>query len=91
MPIKQSAKKYMRVTERKKARNDKVKKAFRTAIKTTLALIKDGKAEEAKKAFQGAQKALDKAAKVGVIKKNNAARRKSRIVRKIKALTANKA
>lgn len=84
MPIKNSAKKYMRVTARNRAHNIKIKETFRKAIKTTLALIKDKKLDDAKKSYQTAQKAIDKAAKVGVIKKNTAARKKSRLVKCIK-------
>ena len=83
MPIKDSAKKYMRVTERKTARNIKIKKSFRGAIKKTLALSKEEKTEEAKKSFIDVQKALDKAAKAGIIKKNAAARKKSRLLKMI--------
>lgn len=91
MPIKKSAKKYMRVTDRKTARNIKVKKSFRSAIKSTLALVKEGKTDEAKRSYIAAQKALDKAAKVGVIKPNAAARKKSRLVKKIKSSVQAKA
>lgn len=81
----------MRVTDRKTARNIKVKKSFRAAIKSTLALVKEGKTDEAKKSYIAAQKALDKAAKVGVIKPNAAARKKSRLVKKIKTSAQAKA
>jgi small subunit ribosomal protein S20 len=86
MPIKTSAKKYMRVTGRKTAINKKIKIAFRGAIKQTVALIKTQKSEEAKTAYISAQKALDKAAKKGIIKANTAARKKSRLVKMIKAI-----
>lgn len=84
MPNKNSAKKYIRVTARKTAQNRKVKKNFRDAVKELEVLIKEGKKEEAKKNFTKAQKSLDKAAKRGVIKKNTAARKKSRLSAKIK-------
>ena len=47
-------------------------------------LAEAGKIEDAKKMFPTVQKALDKAAKVGVIAKNSAARKKSRLVKMIK-------
>jgi len=90
MPIKASAKKYMRVTERKTEINKRVKGLFRSAIKkATESIAKDDTKtaqEWAKKAFQ----ALDKAAKKEVISKNTAARKKSRLNKKVKALAIKK-
>lgn len=74
----------MRVTSRKTERNNKLKTAFRTAVKKVVALVDENKVEEAKKAFKDAQKKLDKAAKSGVIKQNAASRKKSRLSKKIK-------
>lgn len=50
-------------------------------MKRGLSLAKENKLEELKQISPAIYKALDKAAKVGVIKKNTAARRKSRIAR----------
>jgi small subunit ribosomal protein S20 len=86
MPIKKSAKKYMRVTERKTARNKKVKGAFRSAIKKTREAIAAGKAEEAQTWLKASIKSLDKAAQKKVIKKNTAARKKSRLNKMVKSL-----
>lgn len=74
----------MRVTAKKTALNRAKKKIFKEAIKKVLDLVKAEKFNEAKKAFVVAQKALDKAAKKGVIKKNTAARKKSRLSKKLK-------
>lgn len=84
MPNIKSAKKFMRVTAKKTALNRAKKKIFKEAIKKVLDLVKAEKFNEAKKAFVVAQKALDKAAKKGVIKKNTAARKKSRLSKKLK-------
>lgn len=84
MPIKQSAKKYLKASKKRAAQNSKIKKTFRVAIKTVRELAKEGKSDEAKKAFPAMQKAIDKAAKVGVIAKGAAARKKSRLSRMIK-------
>jgi len=84
MPNIKSAKKFMRVTAKKTALNRAKKKTFKEAIKKVLDLVKAEKFNEAKKAFVVAQKALDKAAKKGVIKKNTAARKKSRLSKKLK-------
>ncbi len=84
MPNTKSAKKYIRSTARKTSLNRIKRKTFRDAIKKVTELVKEKKISEAKKAFIVAQKALDKAAKAGVIKKNTAARKKSRLARKLR-------
>jgi small subunit ribosomal protein S20 len=88
MPIKESAKKYMRSSKKRASQNLKVKKAFRDSIKKLSELAKNEKFEEAKKMLPAVQKSLDKAAKVGVIKKGAAARKKSRLVKMIKKISA---
>ncbi|MDD5489161.1 MAG: 30S ribosomal protein S20 [Candidatus Moranbacteria bacterium] len=87
MPIKQSAKKYLRASTKRTAQNLSIKKDFRDAAKKLNELAKAGKIEDAKKMFPTVQKALDKAAKVGVIAKNTAARKKSRLVKMMKKAT----
>ena len=79
-----AAKKFVKVTAKKTSLNNSKKREFRKAIKDVLVLVGEGKMDEAKKAFVVAQKALDKAAKTGVIKKNTAARKKSRLSRKLR-------
>lgn len=81
MPITQSAKKALRQSSRKKAVNDRRTKAMKDAIKKVDRLVKDKKVTEALKLVPTAFKAIDKAAKRGVIKKNTAARNKSRLAR----------
>jgi small subunit ribosomal protein S20 len=51
----------------------------RNAIKEVRVLISQKKTEEARLLLPKLYKALDKAAKVGVMKKNTASRKKSRI------------
>lgn len=84
MPIKKSAKKYLRASRKRAAQNLKIKKVFKEAVKKLHSLIASQKYEEAKKYFPTVQKALDKAAKIGVIKKNTAARKKSRLAKLLK-------
>ncbi|MFO7807116.1 MAG: 30S ribosomal protein S20 [Candidatus Moraniibacteriota bacterium] len=86
MPILESAKKYIKVTEKKTAFNRKRKKEMKNAIREVMDLIKEGKKDEASKSFIKAQKFIDKAVKKGVIKENTGARRKSSLVKKIKQL-----
>ena len=86
MPIKKSAKKYMRVTGRKTEKNRKIKGQFRSATKATLEAIHKGETEKAKESLKKAIKALDKAAQKKVLHKNTAARTKSRLNKAVKAL-----
>ena len=81
MPIIQSAKKALRGSKRKKVINDRRVKSMKENIKKVEKLVKAGNKEEAKKSLPAAYQAVDKAAKRGVIKKNNASRKKSRLSR----------
>jgi small subunit ribosomal protein S20 len=84
VPIKLSAKKYLRASRKRASQNTKVKKAFREAVRKVSDLVKAGKFEDARKFMPTVQKVLDKAAKVGVIKQNTASRKKSRLVKFLK-------
>lgn len=81
MPITRSAKKAHRVSLRKKAVNDRRKRTAKDAIKEIEKLVRDKRADEAKKLLPKAYAAIDKAAKRGVIKKNTASRKKARMAR----------
>lgn len=83
MPITKSAKKALRQSLRRRGRNLVKKEVFKDAVKKIKKLIQTNKIEEAKKIVPLAYKAVDKAAKTGVIKKNNAARKKSRLMKLI--------
>ncbi len=87
MPNLPHATKAHRQSLKKKSGNLKQKAAFRTTIKEIKKLLEEGKTSEAEQFLAKAYKALDKAAKTGVIKKNTAARRKSRLVKRIKKTT----
>jgi small subunit ribosomal protein S20 len=84
MPITQSAKKALRGSKRKKAVNDRRSKAMKDAIKKIEKLVKAGKKADAAKELTSAYQAIDKAAKINVINRNNAARKKSRLTKLIK-------
>lgn len=86
MPIKKSAKKYMRVTGRKTAKNQKIRGLFRSAIKKTREAVSKGNINEAQEWLKKTSKALDKAAQKKVISKNTAARKKSRLNKSVKAI-----
>ena len=83
MPTTASAKKRMRQTERRRVRNRVYLSRARTYIKRTNRLIDGGKWEEATLAAQLAGSALDKAAQKGVLHTRNAARRKSRLYKRL--------
>jgi len=86
MPIKKSAKKYMRVTARKTSRNKIVRGIYRSAIKKTREAVANKKIKTAQEWLKKSIKALDKAAQKKVIKKNTAARYKSRLNKLVKGL-----
>ncbi len=80
-PITKSAKKALRQNLKRKKRNLIYKRKIKSLIKEVKNLVSQKKIEEAKQLLPQVYKALDKAAKVGVIKKNTAARKKSRIAK----------
>lgn len=81
MPIIKSAKKALRKSVRQKAVNLKHKEAFKGAVKKIKKAIKEKNKDLALSALPLVYKELDKAAKTGVIKKNSASRKKSRLTR----------
>ena len=74
----------MRVTKRKTQKNKTVRGVFKNAIKNTKEAVAAGKIDEAKKWLKAAMKSLDKAAQKKVVKKNTAARNKSRLNKLVK-------
>jgi len=86
MANKKSSKKDIRRIAKKTIRNKATKTALKTYVKKVRTAVTVGEAGEVKTALVTAQKMLDKAAQRGIIHKNQAARRKSRI-----AKAANKA
>ena len=77
-----SAIKMIRVSGRRRDRNQPARVALKTKIKTANAHI-SSKSADAAASVVDAISALDKAAVHGVIHRNNAARRKSRLMRKL--------
>lgn len=69
----------MRVTERKTARNKAVKGVFKSAIKGAREAVKAKDIKTAQEELKIAIKSLDKAVEKNIIKKNTAARKKSRL------------
>ena len=75
-----SAKKRARQAEKRREYNRYYKTTARTYVKKARTLIEAGDFDSAESAIKDAVKSLDKAAQKGVIHKNNAARRKSRLM-----------
>jgi small subunit ribosomal protein S20 len=75
-----SAIKRIRSSERRRKINQVHRSRARTFIKRTRSLIDAGRYEEAEAVAHEAIKALDRAAQKGIIHRNNAARRKSRLI-----------
>ena len=82
-----SAQKHMRSDERKRVRNLKVRSRVKTFVKKAEQSIGVNDATTVE-AIRQACSELDKAASKGVIHKNNAARRKSRLMAKLNKATA---
>jgi small subunit ribosomal protein S20 len=80
MPIKESAKKALRQAKKHRVLNLARQKAAKDIVKKIKKLALTNK-DEAKKLMATAYQAIDKAAKRGVIKKNTAARQKSRLMK----------
>ncbi|MBO0959436.1 30S ribosomal protein S20 [Neobacillus sp. MM2021_6] len=86
MPNIKSAIKRVKTTEAKNAQNTTAKSAMRTAVKKVEAAVTLNDATAAKEALVTAASKLDKAAAKGLIHKNAAARKKSRLMKKSNAL-----
>jgi len=76
-----------RQNEKRRLRNRYYAGRARTFVKKARASIAAGDPEQAVQTTLAAVSALDKAAEKGVIHKNNAARRKSRLMKRLAALT----
>jgi len=81
MAITKSAKKAIRQSAGRQKRNLVYKNKIKRLIKKARVLVSEKKSDEAKKILPEIYSILDKAAKMGVIKKNNASRRKSRLTK----------
>jgi len=85
MPITKTTKRRPKQSERKKIINKKRVLEMKKLMKEANSLIVSKNTEAVEKMMPQIYKAIDKAAKRGIIKKNTAARKKSRITKKIKA------
>jgi small subunit ribosomal protein S20 len=87
MPNIKSAIKRTKTNEKRRLRNASQKSALRTAVKFADQAVAGTDANAAKDALVTAQKKLDKAVTKGLIHKNAASRKKSRLAKKVNALS----
>ncbi len=80
------AKKRAKQAEKSRIRNAGQRSNLRTFIKKVLAAVREGDKEKAQAAFKIAMPIIDSAVSKGLIHKNKAARSKSRLNSKVKAI-----
>ena len=85
-----SAKKAIRVSARRRVFNLHHLRAVRSLMKQVVAKHRNGDDAGARDQYREAQKAIDKAARHGVIKQKTASRRKAMLARAIKPVAADK-
>ncbi|MFA5086441.1 MAG: 30S ribosomal protein S20 [Candidatus Paceibacterota bacterium] len=86
MPVTKTTKRRPGQIERRTAVNSKRILQMRKLIKEANSLLSNKNIEEVEKMLPAIYKAIDKAAKRGVIKKNSASRRKSRMAKKVEKM-----
>jgi len=86
VPNIKQAKKRVRQSEASRMLNKHHRSSMRTAIKKVEAAVTEGNKEQASEALKGANSALDRMVSKGIVHKNNAARKKSRLNKQVQAL-----
>ena len=86
MPNIKSAKTRVLVSQTKAAQNKAAKSALKTDIKKFEAAVAEGNRSEADVAYKVAVKAVDKAVSKGLLHRNNAANKKSKMTVKLNKL-----
>lgn len=82
------ARKRARQAEKRRSHNASLRSLVRTQIKKVAAAVGTGDAEKARAAYAAAVPVIDRMADKGIIHKNKAARHKSRLNARVKALAA---
>ena len=80
------ARKRARQSVKQRAHNARLRTAFRTAVKKVLKAVEAGDKAAAQAVYKESVKIIDRIADKGVFHKNKAARHKSRLSAKVKAL-----
>jgi len=83
----QSAKKRARQSEKRRLHNVALTSRMRTAMKKVLKAVQSGDKAAASAEFKAAVPEIDKAASKGLIRKNRAAKYKSRLNNRLKAMS----
>jgi small subunit ribosomal protein S20 len=83
-----SAQKRMRQSEKRRVRNAGIRSTVRTAVKSVRSAIDSGAAADARTQLSRTIRTLDKAVTKGILHRNAAARRKSRLTRQLNALAS---
>jgi len=83
LPSRESAQRSARAKQRKAERNKPIRSSVKTYVTRARKLIEGNDLDAAQQAVKQATQALDRAAQKGTIHPNNAARRKSRLMKKL--------
>lgn len=86
MPNIKSAKKRVKIIEKKTLTNNMIKSAYKSAVKRFEQAVNDGNKTEATTLMSEATQKIDQACTKGVIVKNTAARKKSNMSKKLNAM-----
>lgn len=86
MPNIKSSIRSVKTDAERRAKNAPIKAALRNASRKVVALTETGAQEDAKATLATASGLIDKAARKGIIHKNTAARKKSRLAKKVNAM-----
>lgn len=89
MPNIKSAIKRVKTSEKRRAQNAAQKSALRTAVKNFEVAVQNSDVTIAQEALKNATKKLDKAVTKGLIHKNAASRKKSRLTLKLNQMSQN--
>ena len=82
------ARKRARQNDKRRVHNASLRSLVRTKIKQVIAAADTGSADDARAAYDSAVPVIDKMANRGIIKKNKAARHKSHLNARVKALAS---
>jgi len=83
MAITKSAKKALRQSEKRRVHNLKIKRDLKSLLKEVRDFVGENQIDKAKALLPKAQKALDKAAKTGILKTNTVGRMKSNLYKAV--------
>ena len=82
------ARKRARQGEKRRQHNASLRSTMRTTIKKVLFAVESGKQDEAQQAYKSAAPVIDSMVNKGITNKNKAARQKSRLNARVKAMSA---